>query len=64
MRMAKKRARIAEGATFEEVEALLLKVTRQLRTMAPPPHVAKNLDQIEAQVELMMARGEGKLLLH
>ena len=62
--MDKKRMRIAEGATFEEIQALLLKVTRQLRTMAPLPDVADTLDQIEARVELTMARCNGNLLLH
>jgi hypothetical protein len=62
--MCEKRGRISEGATIEEVQALLLRVTRQLRTMAPLPHVADNLDQIEARVELLLARGSGNLLLH
>jgi hypothetical protein len=37
-------------ATFEEVQAFLLKLTRQLRTLAPPAHVLVTLDQIEADV--------------
>jgi hypothetical protein len=32
-KMAKKRARISDGATFEEGQALILKLTRQLRAL-------------------------------
>jgi hypothetical protein len=62
--MAKKPRRISDGATFEDVQALLLKITWQLRTMAPPPNVVKSLDQTEAQVELVIARCNRELLLH
>jgi len=63
-RMNRKRKLISEGATIEEVQALLLKVTRQLRTMAPPPDAEKNLDQTEAWLELIMARCIGEIILH
>jgi hypothetical protein len=34
--MAKKRAPISDGATFEELQAFLFKFARQLRAMEPP----------------------------
>jgi hypothetical protein len=34
--MAKKRARISDGATFEELQAFLFKLARQLRSLEPP----------------------------
>jgi hypothetical protein len=55
--------RISDSATFEKLQDLLLKLSRRMRTMAPSSHVSKDLDLIEARVELMMARGKGKLRL-
>jgi hypothetical protein len=48
--MSKKRARISDGATFEEVQALLLKLTRQLRTLMPPGADVSRLDRIESEM--------------
>jgi hypothetical protein len=47
--MAKKR-RISDGATFGEVQALLLKCTRQLRALMPPGADLSHLDDIEARM--------------
>jgi hypothetical protein len=58
--MAKKRGKISGGAIFEDVEALLLKAAKQLRTMAPPAHVVVTLNQIEADVERMRAQRKPK----
>jgi hypothetical protein len=48
--MAKKRRRIADGATFEEVQALLLRCTRQLRALMPPGEDLSRLDLTEAEL--------------
>jgi hypothetical protein len=47
--MAEKRG-ISEGASFEEVQALLLKCTRRLRTLMPAGADVSELDRIEAEV--------------
>jgi hypothetical protein len=47
--MAVKR-RISDGATFEDAQALLLKATRQLRTLMADGADVGPLDQIEAQM--------------
>jgi hypothetical protein len=47
--MAKKRRRISDGATLEEVQALLLKCTRQLRALTPAGADLSGLDRIEAE---------------
>jgi hypothetical protein len=49
--------------TFEGLQALLLKLTGQLRTVGPPPHIVSTLDRIEANVAQMVARGKTKLIL-
>jgi hypothetical protein len=61
--MTERRKRIAEGATVEELQRFLLKLTGQLRTLAPPAHVVKDLDQIEARVAEMKERGDAKAVL-
>jgi hypothetical protein len=61
--MARKHARISEGATFEEVEEFLLKLTRQLRTVPSAPHTVKDLDEIEARVAEIRKGGKAKLTL-
>jgi hypothetical protein len=48
--MAKDRARISDGATFEEVQALLLKCTRQLRALMPDGADVSPLAQVEAEM--------------
>jgi hypothetical protein len=48
--MGKKRRRISDGATFEEVQSLLLKCTRQLRTLMPPGADLRPLDRIETRM--------------
>jgi hypothetical protein len=55
--MAENRGRISDGAAFEEILTLLLKVARQMREMTPPPHVTEQLDRIEAQMAEMKKRG-------
>jgi hypothetical protein len=60
--MSSKRARISDGAKFEDLQALLLKLTRQLRTMGPSGQVVCNLDQIEAEVEQLRARRKTALV--
>jgi hypothetical protein len=47
--VAKKR-RISDGATYEDVQALLLKCTRHLRTLMPAGSDLSQLDRIEAEV--------------
>jgi hypothetical protein len=47
--MAKKRW-ISDGATFEEVQALSLECTRQLRTLMPPGADLSPLGRIEAEM--------------
>jgi hypothetical protein len=56
--MARKRERISDGATFEELQDLILKIARQMRDMPPPPHVVSTLDRIESQVAKMKQRGK------
>jgi len=51
--MAKKRTRISDGATFEEVQALLLKTTRQLRALMPPGADLSRLNETEARTAYM-----------
>jgi hypothetical protein len=46
--MAKKR-KISDGATFEDVQALLLKCTRQMRSLMPSGADLSSLDRIEAE---------------
>jgi hypothetical protein len=55
--MPKKRAHFAEGDKFEGLQDLVLKLTRQMRDMVPPPHVLKGLNDIEAKVAQMRKRG-------
>jgi hypothetical protein len=45
-----KRRRISYGATFEELQALLLKTARQLRAMTPPGADLSDLDRAEAEL--------------
>ena len=47
--MAKKR-KISDGATFEDVQALLLKCTRRLRALTPPGADLRDLDRMEAEI--------------
>jgi hypothetical protein len=44
---------ICDGATFEEVQALLLKCTCQLRTLMPPGSDTSQLDRIEAEQDFL-----------
>jgi hypothetical protein len=47
--MAKKR-RISDGASYEEMQALVLKCTRQLRELMPAGADLSELNRIEAEV--------------
>jgi len=48
--------RTAESVTEEELQAFLLKLTRQIRDQPSPGHVVKNMNGIEAQVERIIER--------
>jgi hypothetical protein len=46
-------SKISDGATFEEVQALLLKCTRQLRNLMPPGADLSHLDRTEAEQDFL-----------
>jgi hypothetical protein len=48
--MTEKRGRISDGATLEDIQALLLKCSRQLRSLMPAGADLSRLDHIEAEV--------------
>jgi hypothetical protein len=48
--MAKKRARISDGATFEELQAFLSKLARQLRAMEPASQDLGMLEWIKTDI--------------
>ena len=60
--MPTKRSRISDGATMEELQALLSKAARQLRTTTRPGHDVSIFNQIEAEVEQMRARRKSALV--
>src|SRR5215469_17936070 len=60
--MSSKRARISDGATLEELQALLMKAAKQLRSIAPPGDDVSILDQLEAEMEQMKARRKAALV--
>jgi hypothetical protein len=45
-----KRRRISDGATLEELQSLLLKTARQLRTLMPHGPDIRDLDRAEAEL--------------
>jgi hypothetical protein len=48
--MAKKRARISDDATFEELQAFLSKLARQLRAMEPASQDLGMLEWIKTDI--------------
>jgi hypothetical protein len=53
--MAKKRARISDGATFEELQAFLFKLAWQLRAMEPPGQDLDMLEWIKTEMALSVS---------
>jgi len=48
--MAKNRTRISDGASVEEVQALLLNCVRRLRALTPPGADLSELDRMKAEI--------------